>query len=53
MHLVPKAQETSHDVANVWEINHSTIYNSYQHSLNSLQDILTRVRVAIYLFFLM
>ena len=47
-HLVPKAQETSDEIVNPWGISHSSIYNSYQYSLNSLQDILVSVRVAIF-----
>jgi hypothetical protein len=45
--LVPKTQETTTaDDA----VNYSNIYNSYQYSLNSLQDILAWVRtVAIFI----
>jgi len=44
MHLVPKVQEIPDDVGNSWYTSHSNIYNSYQYSLNSLQDILAWVR---------
>ena len=49
LHLVPKTQQTSDDVANAWGTGSSAIYNSYQHSLKSLQDILAWVCVAIFL----
>jgi len=42
MQLLSKGQQTSGDVANTWGIRHSAIYNHYQHSLNSLHDILAR-----------
>ena len=45
MHLVPKIPEISEDFTNPWATtSHSNIYNSYQYSLNSLQDILAWVR---------
>jgi len=41
MQLVPKVQEPSAvEFVNPWGTGHSNIYNSYQYSLNSLQDIL-------------
>ena len=48
MHLVPKVQDTSDDIVKTWGTGHSNIYKSYQFSLNSLQDILAWVRVAIF-----
>jgi hypothetical protein len=44
MHLLPRDQGTSDDVVNASRTEHSAIYNSYQHSLNSLHDILAWVR---------
>ena len=44
LHLVPKTQETSDDFTSGWVTSHSNIYNSYQYSLTSLQNILTWVR---------
>jgi len=40
VHLVPKTLQTSDDVPDAWVTGHSPIYTSYQHSLNSLHDIL-------------